>query len=53
MVLLGCSDGSLVSYDVNKIEWCENGMKSQLIKTGQIGAISIKNQSVVLVTSEG
>lgn len=53
IVLIGCSDGSLVAYDLNKIEWCDKGMKNQLLKSGQIGAISIKNQSVVLVTNEG
>ena len=42
VILIGCNDGSLAAFDLNKVEFLENAMRTMLTK-GQIGHISIKN----------
>lgn len=32
VILIGCSDGSLAAFDVEKVEFMQNGMRSMLTK---------------------
>ena len=52
LILIGCADGSLISYDQKNQRFLDNGAKKWSI-SGEIGSISCKNNTVVLGSSTG
>ena len=50
MILLGCSDGTILTYDVEQLSFVGGKVR---VADGQIGSISIKNNRVVIGTSAG
>ena len=51
-VVIGADDGSLVAFDQQKQVFVDLGTRGQVLN-GQIGAISVKNNLVVLASSSG
>ena len=53
-VLIGCSDGTLVSYDPQEggVGWIDVANRGKILD-GEIGVVSVKSQSVVIGNSKG
>lgn len=51
-IVIGADDGSIVAYDNQKQEYVELGTRGEVID-GEVGVISIKNNSVVIASSRG
>ena len=51
-VVIGASNGSIVAYDDTNHEYVDFGARGEVIE-GQVGAISIKNNSIVMASSGG
>jgi hypothetical protein len=51
-IIIGAHDGSLITYDPYQNQIVETGPRNQLIE-GQIGCLSIKNNCIVMASSEG
>lgn len=52
-IVIGDSDGALVAYDQQKQTYVELGTSRGRIIEGAIGCISIKTDSVVIVSQQG
>lgn len=51
-VVIGASNGTIVAYDDTNQEYVDFGARGEVID-GQVGAISIKNNSIVMASSAG
>jgi len=52
MLLIGCDNGCIVAFDMNKNDFVNFGNMT-LVTDGQVGIIIIKSNNVVLCTSTG
>jgi len=51
-IVIGTADGSLLAYDLQRSEYVDIGTRGEVID-GEVGAISIKNGSIVIASSGG
>jgi len=51
-IVIGADDGSIVAYDNQKQEYVDIGTRGEVID-GEVGVISIKNNSIVIASSRG